>query len=150
MCKRFILYALKPFQGETLTQLLKGGESYLSEKEAVEKVFAIKFSSRCGRYHSNAITDWFRGCYRLWKNNVGTWDYVIYPQHTLAEEVAKTMPISKVTFNFWCFTGIHFVYKWIAGHAISNCSSFMRLIQYCIVKIILYQQNIIHILIKDL
>lgn len=65
MCKRFILYALKPFQGETLTQLLKGGESYLSEKEAVEKVFAIKFSSRCGRYHSNAITDWFRGCYRL-------------------------------------------------------------------------------------
>lgn len=117
MCKRFILYALKPFQGETLTQLLKGGESYLSEKEAVEKVFAIKFSSRCGRYHSNAITDWFRGCYRLWKNNVGTWDYVIYPQHTLAEVVAKTMPLSKVTFNFWCLTGIHFVYKWIAGHA---------------------------------
>lgn len=45
MCKRFILYALKPFQGETLTQLLKGGESYLSEKEAVENHLLSSFQA---------------------------------------------------------------------------------------------------------
>lgn len=77
-------------------------------------------SSRRGQYF---IID----CYRLWKNNVSTWHYVILPQYSLAEIEAKTLPFSKVTFNFWWFTGIHFVYKWIAGHA--QCKQIYQIFQ---------------------